>query len=106
MHGLSVPVGKLGYQLSIHRTLSSAIVSRSEPEPGVDQGRSQIRRPLGSLNDLTRLQRPKGEEPPRMIFPIGGSIIRSPAPEMDNAQAKGTETEEEKPGFSRISVAV
>lgn len=108
MHGLSVPVGKLGYQLSLPRTLSSAAISRSETEPTVPEAQvgAQIQRPLGSQRDLTRLERPKGEVPPRVKFPIGASIIRTSPGHDLNETAEGNEAEIESAEFSRISTAV
>lgn len=108
MHGLSVPVGKLGYQLSLPRTLSSAVMSRSETEPIVPEGQAgaQIQRPLDSERDLTRLGRPKSENPPRVKFPIGGLIIpTSPVHDL-NETAEGNEAKIEREEFSRISTAV
>lgn len=108
MHGLSVPVGKLGYQLSLPRTLSSVIMSRSETEPTLSEGQAgvQIQRPLDSQRDLTRLGRPKGEEPPRAKFPIGGSIIRNSPAHDSSKTAETNEAEIESAEFTRISSAV
>lgn len=107
MHGLSVPVGKLGYQLSLPRTLTSAAMSRSETEPNALEGqaRAQIERPLDSQQDLTRFGSPKGKEP---TFPIVGSMIRnSPNPNHDsNEPSEGTEAEMESAEFSRIATIV
>lgn len=105
MHGLSVPVGKLGYQLSLPRTLSSA---RSETEPIVPEGQAgaQNQRPLDSERDLTRLGRPKREKPPRVKFPIGGLIIPTSIVHDLNETAEGNEAKIESAEFSRISAAV
>lgn len=108
VHGLSVPVGKLGYQLSLPRTLSSAVMSRSETEPNFSEGQAgvQIQRPLGSQSDLTRLERPKGEEHLRVRFPIDAPIIRN-SPTHDSNITTGTnEPEIESAKFTRISIAV
>ena len=86
MHGLSVPLGKLGYHLP--RTLSSAIASRSmsedpdEPRPPFRileriQNRTQ---PDHQRNSPRNSQRAR-EEPPRPVFRIGGSIIHDTASE-------------------------
>lgn len=108
MHGLSVPVGKLGYQLSLPRTLSSVVMSRSETEPTLSEGQAgvQNQRPLGSQRDLTRLGRSKVEEPPRVRFPIGGSIIRNTPAHDSNKIAETNEAEIESAEFTRISSAV
>lgn len=108
MHGLSVPVGKLGYQLSLPRTLSSAVMSRSETEPTFSEGQAgvQIQRPLGSQRDLTRLERPKGEEPLRIMFPIDAPIIRNSTTHDSNITTETNEAEIERAKFTRISIAV
>lgn len=107
MHGLSIPVGKLGYQLSLTRTLSSVAMSRSETVPTLSEGQAvPIQRPLGSQRDLTRLGRSKGEEPPRVKFPIRGSIIRNSPAHDSNITAGTNEAEIESAKFSRISTAV
>lgn len=108
MHGLSIPVGKLGYQLSLPRTLTSAAMSRSETEPNALEGqaRAQIQRPLDSQQDLTRSGLPKGEEPQRVMFPIGGSIIRKSTHHNSNEPMEGTEAEIESAEFSRIASIV
>lgn len=108
MHGLSIPVGKLGYQLSLTRTLSSVVMSRSETEPTLSEGQAgvPIQRPLGSQRDLIRLGRPQGEERPRVKFPISGSIIRNSSAHDPNITAETNEAEIESAKFSRISIAV
>ena len=86
MHGLSVPLGKLGYHLP--RTLSSAIASRSlSDDPGETHPPFRIREQIQSRaqldNERSRQrnsQRMRGE-PPRPIFRIGGSLIQSTASE-------------------------
>lgn len=85
-------------------------MSRSETESNALEGQAPIQRPLGSPRDLTRLGRPKGEEPPHTKFPIGGSIIRnSPvnSPVYDsNEPLEETEAEIRSVEFSRISAIV
>ncbi|MCJ1438314.1 hypothetical protein MMC27_007702 [Xylographa pallens] len=78
VHGLSVPLGKLGYHLP--RTISSAIESRDidEPEPfhiseHVQRGEEQI---LRQRRRLPKEQRGPDIPPPRPVFKIGGSVIR------------------------------
>ncbi|MCJ1392705.1 hypothetical protein MMC18_005576 [Xylographa bjoerkii] len=77
VHGLSVPLGKLGYH--IPRTISSAIESREvdEPEPfhireHVQQTEEQI---LRQRHRRPTEQRGRDETPPRPVFRIGGSVI-------------------------------
>ena len=78
VHGLSVPLGKLGYHLP--RTISSAIESREvdEPEPfrireHLQQAEEQI---LRQRHHRPKEQRGRDESPPRPVFRIGGSVIR------------------------------
>lgn len=82
VHGLSVPLGKLGYHLP--RTLSSRIESRSnsrdleEPDDPFhiqDRVRSKatVRNDRGRQENRQRAP----EEPARPVFRIGGSIIQS-----------------------------
>lgn len=108
MHGLSVPVGKLGYQLSLSRTIPSVVVSRFETEPSLSEGQAgaQIQRPLRSQGDLTRLGGPEEGEPPHVKFPIGGSVIRNSPVHDSNETAEGNEAKIETTEFSRISTAV
>lgn len=108
MHGLSVPVGKLGYQLSLPRTLTSGAMSRSETEPNTLEGqaRAQVERPLDLQQDLTRFGGPKGKEPQCVPFPIGGSTIRNSPNHDSNEPSEGTGTETESAEFSRIVTIV
>lgn len=115
MHGLSVPVGKLGYQLSLPRTLTSGAMSRSETEPNTLEGqaRAQVEGPLDSQQDLTRFGGPKGKfgglkgkEPQCVPFPIVGSTIRNSPNHDSNEPSEGTETEMESAEFSRIATIV
>ena len=78
VHGLSVPLGKLGYHLP--RTISSAIESREvdEPEPfhiaeRIQQTEEQI---LRQRHRPPKEHRGRDETPPRPVFKIGGSVIR------------------------------
>ncbi|CAD6592126.1 MAG: hypothetical protein ASARMPREDX12_005670 [Alectoria sarmentosa] len=79
VHGLSVPLGKLGYHLP--RTFSSAIASRSisedqdEPRPPF-RIREQIQN-RAQLNHRPRDNMRTRAGPPRPVFRIGGSIIQS-----------------------------
>ena len=78
VHGLSVPLGKLGYHLP--RTISSAIESRDldQPEPfriseHVQQSEDQI---LRHRRRLPKEPRAPDASPPRPVFRIGGTLIR------------------------------
>ena len=82
VHGLSVPLGQLGYHLP--RTLSSAIASRSlsenpdEPRPPFRVGEQlQHRAQLIRQSHRSRNSQLTREEPPRPVFRIGGSVIQS-----------------------------
>ena len=82
VHGLSVPIGKLGYRLP--RTLSGAIGSNSvsviDPE-GLDPPfRLRERTPIGAATLGDRDLRLPGESS-GAVFQIGGSIIQSTKPE-------------------------
>ncbi|KAL9101525.1 MAG: hypothetical protein Q9163_003221 [Psora crenata] len=81
VHGLSIPLGKLGYHLP--RTLSSAAVSRSISEDPTEPAPFHL--PQRSVNDYQsspptprqRSEQRSRQEPPRPVFRIGGSIIES-----------------------------
>lgn len=87
VHGLSIPVGKLGYRLP--RTFSSAprsqslSLDRGEPEiPFRVVNRAQNKGPiLHGLRDRPRSEQGDREEPERSVFRIGGSIIRPTTPQ-------------------------
>ena len=84
MHGLSVPIGKLGYHLP--RTLSSAIGSNSasmDPEEPEEPFRLHDRSQPGATLRPDRDRRVR-DEPPRPVFRIGGSIIQSTEPDAVN----------------------
>ncbi len=80
VHGLSVPIGKLGYH--IPRTLSTAIGSNSRGEPAsfqaeVPQTEHQIlRQRIIKRNDQRKDQRNR-DGPPRTVFGVGGAIIHT-----------------------------
>lgn len=89
VHGLSVPIGKLGYRLP--RTLSSAFGSThadSDPEEPEPPFRLRERVPRGAEMRLDRDRRIR-DEPPGAIFRIGGSVIQSPR---SDAATLGTTT--------------
>ena len=112
VHGLSVPIGKLGYHLP--RTFSSAVGSRSmsmDPEdPEEPAPPFRVRDRIQHL-ESTRQDRnkPVRDQPARPIFRIGGSVIRSAPPEdgsteAANPAAKGTTAEENSPDTNTASL--
>lgn len=91
VHGLSVPIGKLGSRLP--RTLSTAITSRSisvdpeEPEPPF-QIRDRIRNKTLILHqkDQSKDEQRAREEPLRPIFRIGGSVIQATPRDVETSE--------------------
>lgn len=81
VHGLSVPLGKLGYQLprSMSRTMTSAFSTSTdsdEPDAPLSHIRHRIRH-TPSVNDgHIRQRRNPNERPANDIFRIGGSAIQ------------------------------
>ncbi|KAL9131724.1 MAG: hypothetical protein Q9217_000399 [Psora testacea] len=81
VHGLSVPLGKLGYHLP--RTISSAIGSRAivedpaEPVPFRLQEGELTSDQLSHQSLRQRNEHRSRQEPARPVFRIGGSIIQS-----------------------------
>ncbi|MCJ1360702.1 MAG: hypothetical protein MMC33_010711 [Icmadophila ericetorum] len=76
VHGLSVPVGKLGYHLP--RSISSAMESREVDEPEPFRIRERIQNEEQILRQRYRHRngtRTRSKSPPRPIFRIGGSVI-------------------------------
>ena len=75
VHGLSVPLGKVGYHLP--RTMSSALSRGVENESPALDSPQQISR--ARTQTETRRHRPRDphERPPGAIFRVGGSAIRS-----------------------------
>ncbi len=80
MHGLSIPLGKLGFFLP--RTLSRAFSSQQN-ESGSFQVGDQVRTPpLGALRERMRKHNHSGQSTPRsasgsrQLYKIGGSVIR------------------------------
>ncbi len=89
VHGLSIPLGKLGFYLP--RTISSALDTSSpdEPEPfhiadGIQRGQ-QHNRQRHQQNQLQLGRRP-AEGPPRAVFRIGRSVIRGRASQAGTPQ--------------------
>ena len=75
VHGLSVPLGKLGYHLP--RTISSAIESREIDEPELFRFRRANNEEQTLRNrHRRRLGRRSQDEPARPVFRAGGSIIQ------------------------------
>ena len=75
MHGLSVPLGKLGYHLP--RTISSVIEARAIEEPELFRSARiyNEEQPLRN-RQRRRLARSLQDEPSRPVFRAGGSIIQ------------------------------
>ena len=80
VHGLSVPLGKVGYHLP--RTVSSAFsTSREVEEPEPFHLREDVARATQAAHEAERgmrRRRDPTEAPPRPVFRIGGSVIRVP----------------------------
>lgn len=96
MHGLSIPLGKLGFYLP--RTLSHAFDSTQVDEPQPFHVRDRADGPSGVLRERRRT-RTSGQSTParsaatdRPIYRIGGTIIRN--------MASGTVTPVEDGGAS------
>jgi hypothetical protein len=97
VHGLSIPLGKLGFYLP--RTLSHALdsTSRDEPQPFRVSGSSSTLR--GVLRDRrgrrSASNAPSGATTPTerssepQLYRIGGTIIRSPAENVGSGSASG-----------------
>lgn len=90
VHGLSVPLGKLGYYLP--RTFSSARESRDDTEearsPGASELPFRIGEPISFTNSRSGAatsrkpfsrRRSRNGEPERQVFPIGGSVVAKPS---------------------------
>lgn len=103
VHGLSIPIGKLGYHLP--RTLSSAVMSNSvsedpdEPQPPFHirdrvQHEAQMRLP----QERRRTDGKARDRPPHAVFRIGGSIIRNEAssPQIDKPDEEGNPSSSEE----------
>ncbi|MCJ1477368.1 hypothetical protein MMC13_006039 [Lambiella insularis] len=81
VHGLSVPLGKLGYHLP--RTLSNATSAREVDEPETLHVRDRLGNEAHMLRqrhhhraDQRGQERGQDRSPPRPIFLVGGSLIR------------------------------
>ncbi|KAI9858511.1 MAG: hypothetical protein M1813_006452 [Trichoglossum hirsutum] len=80
VHGLTIPLGKLGFYLP--RTISSALESTSRDEPESPFRIQERVERVEQLQERRQQQiqtgrRPPGGMPPRPVFRIGGSLIRS-----------------------------
>ncbi|KAI4132745.1 MAG: hypothetical protein LQ347_002479 [Umbilicaria vellea] len=75
VHGLSVPLGKLGYHLP--RTISNAMESREIEEPQLFHLRGRVSTEEQTLRNRHRRRpaRRSQDEPARPVFRVGGSII-------------------------------
>jgi hypothetical protein len=77
VHGLSVPIGKLGYHLP--RTMSSAFNTSTErDEPDLSfHTREHIDHTRSTLGSKIRQRRNPNERPQNAVFRVGGSVITS-----------------------------
>lgn len=82
VHGLSVPVGKLGYRFSLSRTVSSAIDAESRTDLELPARKGQMH--------LRNLSSTVGRIPPGLEITVGGSI-RSKSPEMNAVASDGNQ---------------
>lgn len=75
VHGLSVPLGKLGYHLP--RTISNVIETRETEEPEVFPVHSRVDDEAQTLRNRRRQRqaRHSQSEPDRPVFRVGGEII-------------------------------
>jgi len=94
VHGLSIPLGKLGFYLP--RTLSQAFESTANDEPQAFRVQDRALVAAGALRDRRRRQTPgtSGQSTPvtvpsseREVFRIGGTVIRNTSPN-DPAQVE------------------
>jgi hypothetical protein len=81
VHGLTIPLGKLGFYLP--RTISSALESTSRDGPEspfrIQERVERVEQLQGRRQQQIQAgQRSPGGMPPRPVFRIGGSVIRSP----------------------------
>lgn len=74
VHGLSVPIGKLGYRLP--RTMTSAFSTSAELEDPNIQILARVRHWRNSDNGQIRQRRNPNERPHNDVFRVGGSVIR------------------------------
>ena len=80
VHGLSVPIGKLGYHLP--RTLSTALGSNSRGEPasfqaeGLETEHDIIRQRIVKKN-IQRDDKRNKDGPARTVFGVGGAVIHT-----------------------------
>jgi hypothetical protein len=75
VHGLSVPIGKLGYHLP--RTVSSAFSTSMERDDQPFQTRERIDHKRSTQGGKIRQRRNPNERPQNAIFSVGGSAITS-----------------------------
>ena len=76
MHGLSVPLAKVGYHLP--RTISNAIEPREIEEPETFRIRERVYNEERTLRNRHRRRRGRSSqgEPARPLFGVGGSITQ------------------------------
>ena len=105
IHGLSVPLGKVGYHLP--RTISSAITSRDRDDDEPFRIRDRARQGGGARDEKQRARSGDREkaEPRREVFRIGGSVIppssRLKAAAQDDAQRGGNASSGEQSDLRR-----
>ncbi|KAE8449724.1 hypothetical protein EG329_007499 [Mollisiaceae sp. DMI_Dod_QoI] len=100
VHGLSIPLGKLGFFLP--RTLSRAFTSRENDDPESFQVGSQVQAVPGMLrerrkrgnNSLSGQSTPTGSRSAsrRPVYKIGGSVIRTGTAGIASGAATGSAT--------------
>lgn len=79
VHGLSIPIGKLGYHLSVPRFLSRAVdaESRNLPEPMAIRGSAQYEGQILGQGTPQNLERSRSDGPQLMVVPVDGSLRHS-----------------------------
>lgn len=99
VHGLSVPLGKVGYHLP--RTVTSAFsTSREVDEPEPFHVRDALARSTEAAHEAERgmrRRRDPGETPARPVFRIGGSVIKSPVSKSDQGSSTPISDEPSRP---------
>lgn len=109
VHGLSIPIGKLGYHLP--RTLSTAMVSnsvsqdRTSPQLQVGEEEQQLendalppRQGNRRRNNVRRSRSPSA----RPVYRIGGSVIPNETSEQQPTPSRGLELAQMPPGGGNL----
>lgn len=97
VHGLSIPIGKLGYHLP--RTLSSAMGSTSRDETAsfeIGNPRQNERQRQNEERTVRQRARGRNEQhlrdgPPRPVFRVGGAVIRTGRSDVGVADTQSAE---------------